>query len=110
MSGARGYEVVIVGAGVAGASLAYFLAEGGLGDVLLLEREEQLAVHSTGRSAATLSQLDRVQTLMELIVASAPFFQSPPPGFAEHRFSTRSVSSRSSARTRGARWCCGSRR
>ncbi|MBM4269919.1 MAG: FAD-binding oxidoreductase [Deltaproteobacteria bacterium] len=84
MGGARGYEVVIVGAGIAGASLAHFLAEGGLGDVLLLEREEQLAVHSTGRSAATLSQLDRVRTSMELIVASAPFFQSPPPGFAEH--------------------------
>ncbi len=78
------YEVVIVGGGIAGASLAYFLAEGGLGDVLILEREENLAVHSTGRSAATLSVIDEVPTLQDILVASAPFLRSPPPGFSEH--------------------------
>ncbi|HZR79751.1 MAG TPA: FAD-binding oxidoreductase [Candidatus Binatia bacterium] len=77
-------DVVIVGAGIAGASLAYFLAERGLGEVVLLEREPQLAVHSTGRSAATLAQLDPIPTLLALKVASAPFFQSPPAGFSEH--------------------------
>src|SRR5262249_50628519 len=59
-------------------------ARRGHGEVLLLEREEQLAVHSTGRSAATLSQFDSERTLIELKVRSAPFFQSPPPGFARH--------------------------
>lgn len=78
------HEVVIVGSGIAGASLAYFLAEGGLSDVLLLERETNLAVHSTGRSAATLSQVDTVATLQEIISLSAPFLQSPPPGFSEN--------------------------
>lgn len=78
------YEVVIVGGGIAGASLAYFLAEGGLGDVLVLEREENLAVHSTGRSAATLCVIDEVPTLQEILVASAPFIRRPPPGFSEH--------------------------
>mgnify|MGYP001619847433 CR=1 FL=1 len=34
------YEVVIVGAGIAGASLAYFLAEHGWSDVLVIERED----------------------------------------------------------------------
>jgi len=35
------YEVIIIGCGIAGASLAHFLAERGLSDVLILEREEQ---------------------------------------------------------------------
>lgn len=78
------YEVVIVGGGIAGASLAYFLAEGGLGDVLILEREANLAVHSTGRSAATLCVIDPVDTLQDILVASAPFLRSPPAGFSEH--------------------------
>ncbi len=78
------FEVAIVGAGIAGASLAYFLAERGVGDVVLLEREGQLAVHSTGRSAATLAQMDTNTTLVELTVQSAPFFCSPPPGFSEN--------------------------
>ena len=44
----------IVGAGIAGASLAYRLAEA-LGDgarIALLEREDRPGYHSTGRSAA----------------------------------------------------------
>ena len=76
--------MVIVGGGIAGASLAYFLAEGGLGDVLILEREDTLAFHSTGRSAATLSVIDDVPTLQEILIAAAPFLRSPPPGFSEH--------------------------
>jgi D-arginine dehydrogenase len=84
MAPPREAEVVIVGAGIAGASLAYFLAKRGVRNVVLLEREGQLAVHSTGRSAATLSQLDSNPTLIELKVKSAPFFQAPPAGFARH--------------------------
>jgi D-arginine dehydrogenase len=82
MAPRREFEIVIVGAGIAGASLAYFLAERGQSDVLLLEREAQLAVHSTGRSAATLAQMDSNPTLLELKVLSAPFFHRPPPGFS----------------------------
>lgn len=78
------YEVVIVGAGIAGASLAYFLAQRGLRSVLLLEREQQLARHSTGRSAATLSRFDAHPTLLALKILAAPFFEDPPRGFAEH--------------------------
>ena len=47
----RRFDVVIVGGGIAGASLAYFLTERGVTDVLLLEREEQPGYHATGRSA-----------------------------------------------------------
>jgi glycine/D-amino acid oxidase-like deaminating enzyme len=41
MEGRRHFEAIIVGGGIAGASLAYFLAERGMTDVVLLEREEQ---------------------------------------------------------------------
>lgn len=84
MAERREFEVIVVGAGIAGASLAYFLAEQGCGDVLLLEREAQLAYHSTGRSAATLSTGDSNPTLLAIKLASAPFFREPEPGFAEH--------------------------
>ena len=46
----RTVEFVIVGAGIAGATLAARLASHG--SVLLLEREAQPGQHSTGRSAA----------------------------------------------------------
>jgi D-arginine dehydrogenase len=78
------YEVAIVGAGIAGASLAYFLARRGVGDVLLLEREGNLAYHSTGRSAASLSTLDSHPTLFALKLLAAPFFAAPPADFSPH--------------------------
>ncbi|MFN8544246.1 MAG: FAD-binding oxidoreductase [Candidatus Binatia bacterium] len=90
MDGRSRFEVVIVGAGIAGASLAYFLAESGLTDVLLLEREDQLAYHSTGRSAAVLSELDPVAALRQLKTLAAPFLREPPAGFAEHPLLARS--------------------
>jgi len=83
MSERREFEVIVIGTGIAGASLAYFLAQHGCGDVLLLEREAQLAYHSTGRSAATLSSADSNPTLQAIKIASAPFFREPVPGFAE---------------------------
>jgi sarcosine oxidase, subunit beta len=44
-------DVVIVGGGCMGASVAYYLAEGGMTDVVLVEREPQLGTASTGRNA-----------------------------------------------------------
>ena len=79
----RRFEVVIVGGGIAGASLAYFLTERGVTDVLLLEREEQPGYHATGRSAATLAELDPITTLHALKVLGGQFLRQPPAGFAE---------------------------
>ena len=50
----QSFDVAVIGGGIAGASVASALAERSK-SVVLLEREEQLAYHSTGRSAATMS-------------------------------------------------------
>jgi sarcosine oxidase, subunit beta len=49
---ADGAQVVIIGAGVVGASVAYHLAMRGCRDVLILEKEEAEVSGSTARSAA----------------------------------------------------------
>src|SRR5436309_3280452 len=76
------FEVVIIGGGIAGASLAYFLAERGMTDVLILEREEQPGYHATGRSAAVLVEWDPLAPLQDLKAQSAVFLRNPPPGFS----------------------------
>src|SRR5947207_13934427 len=47
----RSAEVVIVGGGCMGASVACYLARRGMTDVVLVERETMLATGSTGRNA-----------------------------------------------------------
>ncbi len=78
---AQAFDVVIVGAGIAGASLAWRLA--GQRSVLLLEAEEQPGYHSTGRSAAMFMESYGPPQARALTRASRAFYQSPPPGFAE---------------------------
>ena len=80
---AERFDVVIVGGGIAGASLAYFLAERGLTDVVVLEREPQPGYHATGRSAAVLAELDPISTLQQLKARAADFLRHPPDGFAD---------------------------
>lgn len=79
----RHFEVIIVGSGIAGASLAYFLGERGVADVLLLEREDQPGYHSTGRSAAVLVEWDAIPALQELKAQGGAFLRRPPAGFSQ---------------------------
>jgi len=76
------FDVIVVGAGIAGAAVAYFLAERGAGDVLLLERETRPGHHATGRSAASLVELDPITPVLALKVMGGRFLRHPPAGFA----------------------------
>lgn len=65
-------DVVVVGGGIAGASVAYELAA--TRSVVLLEAETALARHSTARSAATFIPGHGTGVVRALIVASGPRF------------------------------------
>jgi len=85
----REFEIVIVGAGIAGASLAWHLTRhaalyaGGRRSVLLLEREAQPGVHATGRSAAMFMESYGPSQVRALTRASRSFYLQPPAGFTE---------------------------
>ena len=75
------FDAVIVGAGIAGASVAHALAPHA--KVLLLEREAQPGMHSTGRSAAMFMESYGPPQVRALTRASRAFYEAPPPGFAD---------------------------
>ncbi len=96
------FDIIIVGAGIAGASLAWQLtAVRALADqgtsavplpratsavrprVLLLERESQPGMHSTGRSAAMFMESYGPPQARALTCASRAFYEQPPPGFCD---------------------------
>jgi D-arginine dehydrogenase len=81
--GAEHADVVIVGCGIAGASLAYFLAREGITDVVVVEREAQAAYHASGRSASTLVELDADGVLCRLKIIGGRFLREPPQGFSD---------------------------
>jgi D-arginine dehydrogenase len=74
-------DFLIIGAGIAGASLAYWLAPHGR--VVLLEREAQPGYHSTGRSAALYMASYGSPQVRALTRASLAFLSNPPPGFTD---------------------------
>ena len=75
------FDAVIVGAGIAGASVAHALAPHA--KVLLLEREAQPGMHSTGRSAAMFMESYGPAQVRALTRASRAWYQRPPAGFAD---------------------------
>src|SRR5260370_25211703 len=72
-----------LGGGMAGASAGFFLADHG--SVTLLEKEEALGYHSTGRSAALFTENYGSPPIRALSVGTRPFLEAPPPGFADHK-------------------------
>ena len=78
------YDIVVVGAGMAGASIAAELAPHA--KVLILEREDRAGYHATGRSAAFWSESYGGPLVQPLTTASGSFLCQPPSEFAEHSF------------------------
>ncbi len=75
-------DIIIIGAGIAGASLADELSSNH--SVILLEAETQPGYHSTGRSAAVFLPTSGPELILNLVHASGDFFHNPPQGFCEH--------------------------
>ncbi len=75
-------DFIVIGAGIAGASVARWLAPHGR--VIVLERESQPGYHATGRSAALFMESYGTPQVRALTRASRTFLEAPPAGFAEH--------------------------
>jgi len=78
------YDVVIAGAGMAGASLAAEIAP--YASVLLLEMEAQPGYHATGRSVAFWTESYGGPGVQPLTTASGPLLRSPNPDFSDRTF------------------------
>lgn len=76
------FDFIVVGAGMAGASVAAALA--GTARVALVEAEQQPGSHSTARSAALFAPNYGSVLFRALTRASAAFMRSPPQNFSAH--------------------------
>jgi D-arginine dehydrogenase len=75
-------DVLVLGAGIAGAAAGFFLAAAGA-RVTVLEMEDAPGRHATGRSAALYSEYFGPPEVRALTAASREFLADPPPGFAD---------------------------
>jgi D-arginine dehydrogenase len=72
-------DVIVIGGGIAGVSIAYELSKAVR--VTVLEMESALAYHTTGRSAATFLETYGGVQVRALTTASRAFFEEPPELF-----------------------------
>jgi len=77
----KNVDCIVIGAGIAGASVAATLAGGA--SVAVLEAEPHAGYHSTGRSAALYSALYGNATIRALTRASLPYFLTPSQGMVK---------------------------
>ena len=80
-------EILVIGAGIAGASAAYELSD--KANVILLEQESQPGYHSTGRSAALFTEAYGNLTIRTLTSAGRAFFKPMPRRLPVQRWSLR---------------------
>lgn len=71
-------DFVVIGGGIAGVSAAAHLAP--YGSVVLVEMEDNLAYHTSGRSAAMLVEDYGSAGARPLVKAARPFLEEPPEG------------------------------
>src|SRR5438046_6636292 len=74
-------EILIIGGGIAGLSAGAALSK--RARVTLLEAEEQIGFHSSGRSATMLHYALGDRLVRALTLASRAFFENPPNDFSQ---------------------------
>jgi sarcosine oxidase subunit beta len=67
-------EIVIIGAGVVGASVAYHLTRRGVSDILILERESDMGLGSTGKATGGARAQFETEINIRLSLYSLEFF------------------------------------
>lgn len=81
------FDIAVIGGGISGVSVAARLAP--FARVVVLETEDHLGVHATGRSAALFVESYGTPGMRRLTTWSRPFFESPPKQFADGPLSYR---------------------
>ena len=76
------FNFIVIGAGIAGASVAAELVDGA--HVLLLEKEDHPGYHTTGRSAALYTITYGPPVIRALTRASWQFFNDPQSRYVDH--------------------------
>ena len=74
-------DILVIGGGIAGLSAAAALSKHA--HVAVLEAEEQVGFHSSGRSATMLHYFLGDRLVRALTLASRDFIESPPDGFTD---------------------------
>ena len=97
-------DILVIGGGIAGLSAAAALSSHAR--VMVLEAEEQIGFHSSGRSATMIHYALGDRLVRALTLASRPFFDDPPDGF--QRRAARAPDAGADPRARGR--TCGARR
>src|SRR5438067_6741375 len=78
------FDIIIVGGGIAGASLGSEIAA--KRRTLIVEAEDQCGYHATGRSAAFYLESYGGPKVATLTLASRAFLSNPPKDFADEGF------------------------
>jgi D-arginine dehydrogenase len=71
-------QIVIIGAGFAGVSTAWWLIQKGFQNITILEKEELPGMHSSGLNAGLARQLTFNSAITALAVEGAQFLLNPP--------------------------------
>jgi len=74
-------DILVIGGGIAGLSAAAALSRHG--KVIVLEAEEQIGFHSSGRSATMLHYFLGDRLVRALTMASRDFIENPPDAFTD---------------------------
>src|SRR6202167_4562682 len=89
---ARTAEVVIIGAGIVGSSIAFHLTEAGCKNVLIIERETRQGLGSTGKSMGGVRAQFATEVNIRMSIYSIPFLAQfeeatgHPSGYKPHGY------------------------